>query len=221
MIIAIWCFRTHDERHIQIASVLAAVLTILATVFLPSTVNQTINANVVNIYEGKVEAIEEKPTTPPQESDYTAVKVTVRNKSNELQKSSWFGTVVADEGDILQFKVSYSNKSGAVQNDVQVLVLWSDYLEYSPGTTILYNSNHKNGIALSSDGLADKGINIGNYGDGSSGVVTFECRVKDGLGIGTNVLRNWVQIYVNDLNPELVQDCVQDHADVMVMKESV
>lgn len=199
---------------------LATLLTVVTAFILPSAVQQTnINANVVNIYEGVIANIDEKPTIPPQESDYTSVEVNVRNKSNEMEKSAWYGTVAAEEGDTLQFKVSYTNKSGATQNDVQVLVLWSDYLEYVLGSTILYNSNHKEGITLSSDGLAENGINIGNYGAGAAGVVTFECRVKNGLGIGTNVLRNWVQIYVNDLNPELIQDCVQDHADVMVLKE--
>ena len=86
---------------------------------------------------------------------------------------------------------------------------------------MLYNSNNPDGIALSSDGLSDKGINIGHYGPGSSGVVTFKVRVKDGLGVGTNVLRNWVQIYVNDNYPEYGQDCVQDYADVLVQKESL
>lgn len=67
-------------------------------------------------------------------------------------------------------KAAYVSAANRANEDVHVLVLWSDYLEYIPGTTVLYNSSHKDGIALSSDGLADKGINIGNYDAGASGV---------------------------------------------------
>lgn len=199
---------SHSEVWEKVASILIAVTGVLVTLFYPTiTNNYFISVIQSKDVEGKA----------PADTERTSITLQNRNLNSDSQKESWYPTVVANEGDIIRFKVTYTNKSGANQNDVLVFVKWSEALEYIPGSTILYNSNHKKGLKLTSDGLADDtGINIGNYKAGASGVVTYEAKVKDGLVKGMNYLRNWTQIYVNDLTPELEKDFVQDYADVMV-----
>ena len=202
----------------KIWSVVSSVVGIAVTLFFPSVQNNITYNNYGTVYY--VFQSEKAEFVAPKDNDRTLITLQNRNLDKEMENDRWYGTVVANEGDTIRFKVTYTNKSESLQNDVLVFVKWSGYLEYIPGSTMLYNSNHKEGIKLDSDGLADDtGINIGNYEAGASAVVTYEARVKSCLGIGTNVLRNLTQIYVNDLTPELGKDFVQDYADVMVLKE--
>ena len=212
-VLAVIPFISKGEIWPKIASTGIGIIGALVTIF--STSQTTVNAQHVTIYQNS-----EIKVYAPLDNELTQISLQNRNLSSKLQNESWFGDVVANEGDIIRFKVTYTNKSDNVQNNVLMFVKWSEYLDYIQGSTILYNSNHKEGINLESDGLADDtGINIGNYLAGASGVVTYEARVKTGLGIGANVLRNWTQIYVNDLTPELGTSFVQDYADVTVLKE--
>ena len=170
----------------------------------------------VNIFGGLKEQSEEKPI----ETEKTSVNLQIRNLEHPGESELWYATDVANEGDKLRFKVTYTNLSEDRQTDVLIFIKWSEFLEYIPDSTILYNSNHKEGIHLESNGLQDDmGINIGNYAAKGSAIVTFEAVVKDGLPSGgTNVLRNYAQVYVNDLHPELGKDSVQGYCDVMVNK---
>ena len=116
------------------------------------------------------------------------------------------------------FKVEYINKSAETQIDVNVFVFWADYLEYVPGTTKLYNGNNQEGIELNPDNIANKAINIGDYTGGSNAVVVFEAKIKNGLGIGTNLLRNRVQIRAHKSKDSSPLPVVEDFADVLVLK---
>ena len=191
------------DKRIQIAFIAAVVLIILGIILFQGNSNQKL---LQQIYEGKIE-------TTKTETDAFSTKLQVRNPENSFYSDSWYDTVDADEEDTVLFKITYTNRSGQLQKDVAVRLISSDYMEYVPGTTILYNSTNEEGLAWPSDNLSLDGINIGDYQKDASAVITFEAKVKTDLPRGgANVLREWVQIYVGE-------NCVQDYADVHIKKE--
>ena len=145
------------------------------------------------------------------EYDFTVTKQ-VRIKGEK----DWQKQVYAKVGDTVEYKITYKNTSDSREADVVLFDKLGSNQTYVKGSTKLYNSNHKEGITLSSDGLTtDEGINIGNYAAGGSAVVTFEVVMKDdNLGCGgDNVLRSWAQGYIgHDATMR------QDYADVLIYK---
>ncbi|MBQ3293513.1 DUF11 domain-containing protein, partial [Candidatus Saccharibacteria bacterium] len=132
-------------------------------------------------------------------------------------ETEWKKQVYAKAGDTVEYKITYKNTSDSLEKDVIIFDKLGSNQTYVKGSTKLYNSNHKNGISLESDGLTTKdGINIGNYEAGAAAVVTFQVTMKDeNLGCGgDNVLRSWGQGYIGaDANLK------QDYADVLIYKE--
>ncbi|MBQ3464265.1 DUF11 domain-containing protein [Candidatus Saccharibacteria bacterium] len=128
-------------------------------------------------------------------------------------EENWFDEVRAKVGDTVEYKITYKNTSNSTEKDVQIIELLGSDLKYIAGTTKLYNSNHKNGITLSSDDLTKTGINIGDYAPGAGAVILFRAKVVDkNLGCGAdNVLRSWTQGYIGKNNT-----MKQDYADVLV-----
>lgn len=131
-------------------------------------------------------------------------------------EQGWFDQVYAKVGDTVEYKITYKNTSKVMEKDVQILDVLGTDLEYVAGSTKLYNANNKSGLAISADTIAvkGKGINIGDYGAGTTATVTFRAKVVETkkLGCGAdNVLRSWGQGYIgaNDTMK-------QDYADVLV-----
>ena len=131
-------------------------------------------------------------------------------------ETEWKKQVNAKVGDTVEYKITYKNTSDSLEKDVVICDKLGSNQTYVKGSTKLYNSNYKNGLALKSDGLTtDECINIGDYKAGAAAVVTFEVVMKDNnLGCGgDNVLRSWAQGYIgHDATMK------QDYADVLIYK---
>lgn len=131
-------------------------------------------------------------------------------------EKEWQKQVYAKVGDTVEYKITYKNTSDSLEKDVILFDKLGSNQTYVKGSTKLYNSNHKEGIALESDGLTTSdGINIGNYEAGAAAVVTFQVTMKDdNLGCGgDNVLRSWGQGYIG-----ADATLKQDYADVLIYK---
>ena len=131
-------------------------------------------------------------------------------------ETEWKKQVYAKVGDTVEYKITYKNTSDSLEKDVVLFDKLGSNQTYVPGSTVLYNSNYKDGLALKSDGLTtDEGINIGDYKANAAAVVTFKVTMKDdNLGCGgDNVLRSWAQGYIgHDATMK------QDYADVLIYK---
>lgn len=131
-------------------------------------------------------------------------------------ETEWKKQVNAKVGDTVEYKITYKNTSDSLEKDVVIFDKLGSNQTYVKGSTKLYNSNYKDGLALKSDGLTtDEGINIGDYKAGAAAVVTFEVVMKDNnLGCGgDNVLRSWAQGYIGH-----EATMKQDYADVLIYK---
>ncbi|MBQ3261466.1 DUF11 domain-containing protein [Candidatus Saccharibacteria bacterium] len=128
-------------------------------------------------------------------------------------EKTWAKQVYANVGDTVEYQIFYKNTSESQENDVQIIDMLGSNQTYIPGSTKLYTSENPNGIALESDGIVDKGINIGNYAPGAGAYIRFRVKMQnDNLGCGgDNVLRSWAQGYIG--SNELMR---QDYADVLI-----
>lgn len=137
------------------------------------------------------------------------VKVRLAGTHNEFVES-----IDAEVGDRVEYQIQFTNSAA---NDIQENVIIRDVLPenmfYVANTTYLYNSNHKDGEQITSDGdLFGDGINIGGYKPNVSGWVRFTAEVTDkSLEEGDNILVNWAQGMVK-------ATIHQDHAKTMVQK---
>ncbi|MGE0877961.1 MAG: hypothetical protein AB7L13_13145 [Acidimicrobiia bacterium] len=83
--------------------------------------------------------------------------------------------------------VTLQNEGKAVLRDVILGAVVKDGIAYVPGTTKLYNGNHPDGIALSSDNIASGGITLGSYPPSGWSYITLTLRVTDsGWSCGTH-----------------------------------
>ena len=131
-------------------------------------------------------------------------------------ETEWKKQVYAKVGDTVEYKITYKNTSDSLEKDVVLFDKLGSNQTYVPGSTKLYNSNYKDGLALKSDGLTtSEGINIGDYKANAAAVVTFQVTMQDdNLGCGgDNVLRSWAQGYIGH-----EATMKQDYADVLIYK---
>lgn len=125
----------------------------------------------------------------------SAISKTVRaaGTHNEFTES-----VEAKVGDKVEFQIKYENLSTETVKNVMIRDILPPDMEYVDGTTILYNSNHKNGVTLDQNTVTTSGINIGGYESGATAYVRFTAKVvnKD-LTCGSTQLVNWANVTVN------------------------
>lgn len=145
-----------------------------------------------------------------QYSNYITVKVKVvydnqftvdqqvRLKGSE--DGTWRDSVEAGIGDEVEYQITYQNTSDFTQTDVVISDSLPTNMQYVAGSTVLYNSNHPNGLVLDTDDVVeDSGINIGSYTAGSNAFVRFTAKVEDvDLAWGSNTLVNWSQASVGE-----------------------
>lgn len=128
----------------------------------------------------------------------------------------WGSYVIAEIGDIVEFRISYKNISTTdMQNQVAIRNLLPKSLEYVPDTTKIVNATYPNSTMLTpGEAIVTDGINIGNYGAGSNAYIYLRAKVvEDGLADGKNTLVSWAQGGVGDKT-------IQDYAGVIVNKSS-
>lgn len=121
----------------------------------------------------------------------------------------------AQVGDTVQFQIEFINELGilgktfekiAKNNDlststdnVMIRAVLPDNLEYIQDSTIIYNSNHQEGIKAVENTVTTTGINIGDYSINSNGYVRFNCRIIDkSLKMGENQLVTWASCTIKE-----------------------
>ena len=121
---------------------------------------------------------------------------------------TWHQEMDADVGDVVQFQIEFYNNRGfltgfmqefaennnisIISDNVMIRAILPDNMEYIEDSTMVYNSNHQDGITVGND-LTTSGINIGGYNIGANSYVRFKCKITDvNLAPGTNELQTCV-----------------------------
>lgn len=126
----------------------------------------------------------------------------------------WSESVAAQPGDTVDFNIEYKNIGTTWQENVILKDKLPAGLTYVPGSTMLANANNPKGMKVS-DGVTDKGINIGNYNKDSNAFIKFSAKVAENDQLptcGKNTLTNVARIETDNGNKE-------DNADVVVDKK--
>lgn len=125
----------------------------------------------------------------------------------------WDNYVVAEIGDIVEFRISYQNLHKTENQDhVAIKDILPKNLRYVPGTTKLVNAKYPDGTVVSPDGIILSGLSIGSYSPNGNAYVYLRAEVvDDGLACGNNTLTNWAQGSVGVVT-------IQDYANVVVNK---
>ena len=125
----------------------------------------------------------------------------------------WGYNITADPGDVIEYRIDYTNIGDTTQNDVVIrdtLAKTTSFiadddtvlndldgtigLDYVDGSAKLYNANNPDGAVQSNDEWTVKGLNIGDYASNSNGIVTYKTVVPDEgeLQCGDNIFENVV-----------------------------
>ena len=127
---------------------------------------------------------------------------------------TWSESVNAKVGDEVEYQIEYQNLLADTVKDVMIRDMLPDNVEYVKNSTILYNTNHKDGLTLKEDTLTTTGVNIGDYNPKGNAYIRFTGKVVDkSMECGDNQLVNWASATVND------QEVYKDDASVMVNKD--
>ncbi len=111
----------------------------------------------------------------------------------------WAQSVKVRKGTVLDFQSHYKNISDSTQNDVMLQCKLPSNLRYVTGSTKIFNVKYGDGATLS-EGIATKGVNIGNYTPSSDAYVRFTVEVvDDNLADGWNTLVTWIKCSVGQL----------------------
>jgi uncharacterized repeat protein (TIGR01451 family) len=122
---------------------------------------------------------------------------------------TWQEEVTAAPGEKVAYLISFTNTGNTQLTNVLIGDNLPPYMTYVAGTTKLINPNNPNGISVP-DGVTIGRLNVGNYGVGSGGHVTFQVEINSNVPAGSHTLRN-VGIADSDQTGE-----VWDRANVLV-----
>lgn len=131
----------------------------------------------------------------------------------DSDKYAWKKDLTANPGEKVAYRIKYKN-TGEVQTDnVVVQDKLPKHMNYVKGSTKLFNSQNMDGKQLT-DGVTDKGINIGSHAPGGASYVVFEAKADklEDLECGLNELTNKVVVETDYGQKE-------DTADVEINKE--
>ena len=124
----------------------------------------------------------------------------------------WSESVDAKVGDEVEYQIEYKNLSDKEVQNVMIRDILPTNMEYVAGSTKLYNSNYKDGVAVKDDTVTTTGINIGKYAARGNAYVRFTAKVvSKTLACGKNQLVNWASATVNS-------EVFKDDASVMVTR---
>jgi uncharacterized repeat protein (TIGR01451 family)/LPXTG-motif cell wall-anchored protein len=110
--------------------------------------------------------------------------------------TEWKESVDAKVGDVVEYMIGYTNKSGATVSNVMVLDSLPSNMEYVAGSTKVKNGNHPAGVKMTDETITTTGLNIGGYNNGANAYILFEAKVVDkNLTCNKkNQLVNWAKI---------------------------
>lgn len=115
-------------------------------------------------------------------------------KQSELasQSNQWSANNTAQPGDTMKYMITYKNTGNTGESNVIIRDLLPKGLTYVPGSTMLYNSNYPNGIAVTNDDIIQGGENIGGYNPGGNAYVVFQATIAGAsqLSCGENTITN-------------------------------
>jgi uncharacterized repeat protein (TIGR01451 family) len=134
-------------------------------------------------------------------------------KTVSLDGTNFAESVAAKPGDEVTFKIVYQNTGTEDQLDVNIKDTLPSSLSYIPGSTYIINPSNPDppGLQLS-DNIITEGVNIGNYGPGTTAEITFVAKVtadRSSLACGQNSLLNSAKAITNN-------GTIEDTAEVTV-----
>lgn len=148
----------------------------------------------------------------------------VRVPSLEIEKQvadqdeqEWAESVTSTPGSEVKFLLTIRNNGNARVNDVTVKDVLPEGLEYVPGTTTLFNSNHPNGVKLSDNIVTSGGVGLGDLPNDTTVYLGFRATVVEAeeLDCGLNHLVNTARAFGSNYNGD------EDTAKVKVTRECV
>lgn len=86
--------------------------------------------------------------------------------------------MTANPGDVLDFKIEYTNTGTTWQNDVTVHDTMPEGLEYVKGSTYAVTPSVPSGVTVGDYLFEETGLNIGNYGPGQTATITYKGRLS-------------------------------------------
>lgn len=92
----------------------------------------------------------------------------------------WEDSIMAIEGDLIEFRIWYKNRCPKAIKKAYVQVILPKNLEYISGSARLTNKNHWKGNAEwkdSDEEILDSGVNIEGYNQGEEAFITYTARV--------------------------------------------
>jgi uncharacterized repeat protein (TIGR01451 family) len=108
------------------------------------------------------------------------------------QSGKWADNNKTKPGGTIQYLITYKNTGSSTAKNVVVRDKLPDNASLVKGSTHLRNASNSHGTKLSSNAVASKGVNIGNYASGANAYVSFKTKVASAskLSCGTNTLKD-------------------------------
>lgn len=123
---------------------------------------------------------------------------TVESKIRHVGDKEWADEELSVEiGDEVEYQIHYKNSANTERSDVMVRFVPPSSVTYIEGSTVLYNSNHQDGLSLDeSSSSINTGVNIGSYSVGGDAYIRGRYKVSgsEKLVSGRNILRFWGQV---------------------------
>jgi hypothetical protein len=85
-------------------------------------------------------------------------------------------------GAVAEVMVRVENVRDEALRDVVIGANLPPNTTYVPGSTVIINGNHPDGVPAGNDNVSRGGINIGHYETGAAGYVVFDLRLDDATG---------------------------------------
>ena len=132
---------------------------------------------------------------------HSSVAAKVTKKVRIKGTKDWSESVNAKVGDEVEYQIEYQNLLAEEVKDVMIRDVLPTNVEYVKDSTVLFNTNHSNGIKMKENTLTTTGVNIGSYKAKGNAFVRFTGKVVDkSMACGSNQLVNWASATVNASN---------------------
>ncbi len=103
--------------------------------------------------------------------------VSAHDGDSNVSNNNWVLDNNATAGAEMDYMIRFENTGNQQLNNVIVGDNLPDYMSYENGTTVLYNTNNPDGLAITNDNVTKGGIDVGSYAPGSVGYVVFSVKL--------------------------------------------